>query len=199
MICISLAKLTYNEILKIVKNKKYIYELRLDLLTLKDDEIKKILKINNNIIITDRTKYLSSLTKYIKHKVKYIDIDYKKIDIDTNKLKNKLIISYHNYKTTPKNLKLILKNLKKHKAKQYKISTYTKSISDNLRLLEICSKNNNLIAQGMGKYSILFRLFSPITYAYYKTRTAEGQINYKKIEKIKLLIKTYLKLYLFKL
>jgi len=193
MICISLADLTYTKISKILKHNKYLFELRLDLLNLNEKQISKLININKNIIITDKRKSLKLLVKYIKYGASFVDIDLNKIDISTNKYKNNLIISYHNYKTTPKHLNLVLKKLMKNKAVFYKISTKTNSIADNLSLLDAAAINNNLIVQGMGKKATLFRTFSPIVYSYYKIPTAEGQLNYKNLEKIIKLFKAYFK------
>lgn len=185
MICISLANLKYYEIKKLLIKPKYFYELRLDLLNLTDNEIIKLIKLNKNIIITNRNLKLSSMLSYIKSGAHLIDIDYKKIDISTTKIKNNLIISYHNYEKTPKNLNLVLKKLQKHKSKYYKISTKANDWEDNFRLLRIAKNNDNLIVQGMGTLGLYSRVMSNFSYAYYKTPTALGQIYYEDLEYLK--------------
>jgi 3-dehydroquinate dehydratase len=193
-ICISLANLNFILIKKIIIDKKNIYELRLDKLDLNENQIIKLININKNIILTDRTKKLSSLIKYLNYGLKYIDTDYRKIDFNTLNIKNNLIVSYHNYKTVPKNINNLINDILKYPASFYKISCYTSSIKQNIKLLSLYNKHNNLIIQSMGIRSTLFRLVSPLVYTYYKTSTAKGQLEFFKLKKTINYIKQYINL-----
>lgn len=185
MICLSLADLKYQELKKILKQKKYFYELRLDLLKLNDNEVSKLLKINQNVILTDRTKKLSKMLKYFELGARLIDVDYNNIDVVEAKYFKYLIVSYHNFRSTPKNLEAVFLKIIKNKAKLYKIVCFAKTYKDNIRLLDLEAKHKKLIVQAMGHKGLITRALAEFTYAYYKTPTAEGQIFYKDLEKLR--------------
>lgn len=185
MICVSLVDLNFKELQKVLNDKKFYYEFRLDLLKLTDNEISKLIKINSKIIVTSRTKKLSQMVKYIELGAYLIDIDRNDIDVKTDSYFKKLIISYHNFKSTPKNLEAIILKLNNFKAKFYKIATYAKTYKDNVRLLDLEAKHSNLIVQAMGAKGLITRVMAQFTYAYYKKPSAEGQIFYKDLEKLR--------------
>ena len=83
----------------------------------------------------------------------------------------KLIISYHNFESTPA-LEPVLKRLEKAPADLYKLVTTARKPSDNLRLLELCGKPRSrpLVGLAMGEAGVPSRVLSlsrhcPFTYA----------------------------------
>lgn len=82
--------------------------------------------------------------------------------------RGKLIISYHNFKTTPslKELKTIVLDAKKKGADIVKLATFVATLDENVELLEITrwakSKKIALITVGMGDAGRLSRVMTPL-------------------------------------
>lgn len=102
----------------------------------------------------------------------------------------KVIISYHDFKSTPDDKKLleIVKKAKKAKADIVKIATLVKT-QENLRSLgRILLKTDDLIVIGMGKRGVPTRSLFPIlgsliTYGTVTGSTAPGQLSVKELKK----------------
>lgn len=91
----------------------------------------------------------------------------------------KMIISHHDFETTPANLKDILHSLKSLPAAYYKIAVTPHSINDALKFLP--EKDPRLIFIAMGEIGHMSRIISPliqnpITYACLDHKVAPGQI-----------------------
>ena len=212
MICVSVAYASYDEILRLADEHDLI-ELRLDLLKLSHEDFQNILDKHSNIIVTykhssniediaDITEFNKNREKFfeiaIKYRVEYVDIDIEDILLDkivalTNKNITKLIISYHDYKRTPKvdELLSIVKLCKSKNSHFVKISTFVKEEQDNITLLELLDMNNNIIVSGMGEESRIIRILSsflgsPFTYASIdeKRKTAEGQYTVSELSEL---------------
>ncbi|MDP3765067.1 MAG: shikimate dehydrogenase [Nanoarchaeota archaeon] len=170
-----------------------LIELRLDYIDSFDynliEKIKK--KLKKSLLITCRKKYeggffdgkenyrIDALKNGIKYGADYIDIEYSSDKIDVkhlvkNKNNTKIIISYHNFKETPNNIKNIYKNIKKLNPDLIKIVTNANSVTDNFKIFELIRNANKekkkIIAFCMGSYGQFSRILSiilgsQITYA----------------------------------
>jgi len=94
-----------------------------------------------------------------------------------------VVVSYHNFKTTPgeKRLKAIIKRGKGVKGDIVKITTMVKDKRDLLRLIHITTNHKDLITLGMGRMGTITRVLFPIlgsliTYGSVGTPSAPGQI-----------------------
>ena len=106
--------------------------------------------------------------------------------------KTKLLISWHDFKKTPKfsELKNIMSNMTKF-SHNVKIVTTAKSVDDSTRTLQLYSKNekNNLIAFAMGDNGRISRILclylgSPYTYVSLGKPVAPGQLSIDEVKKI---------------
>ena len=106
--------------------------------------------------------------------------------------KTKLLVSWHDFKKTPKFSEL--KNMMDHMTKfshNVKIVTTAKSADDSTRVLQLYSKNekNNLIAFAMGNSGKVSRILclylgSPYTYVSLGKPIAPGQFSVDEVKKI---------------
>ena len=106
--------------------------------------------------------------------------------------KTKLLVSWHDFKKTPKFSEL--KNMMDHMTKfshNVKIVTTAKSADDSTRVLQLYSKNekNNLIAFAMGDSGRVSRILclylgSPYTYVSLGKPIAPGQFSVDEVKKI---------------
>ena len=106
--------------------------------------------------------------------------------------KTKLLVSWHDFKKTPKFLEL--KNMMNQMTKfshNVKIVTTAKSADDSTRVLQLYSKNekNNLIAFAMGNSGKVSRILclylgSPYTYVSLGKPVAPGQFSVDELKKI---------------
>ena len=106
--------------------------------------------------------------------------------------KTKLLISWHDFKKTPKfsELKNIMNKMTKF-SHNVKIVTTAKSVDDSTRTLQLYSKNekNNLIAFAMGDNGRISRILclylgSPYTYVSLGKPVAPGQLSIDEVKKI---------------
>ncbi|MEI8124746.1 MAG: shikimate dehydrogenase [Parachlamydiaceae bacterium] len=115
----------------------------------------------------------------------YIDLEHDTSSTFINELSYKfpnikLILSYHNFKDTPKNLDEIYREMRKTPASFYKIAVYAKHISDALRLLIWAQQfDEQLIPISMGPHGQISRILGKITYASLddSQMTAPGQLS----------------------
>jgi 3-dehydroquinate dehydratase type I len=135
-----------------------------------------------------------------------MDVDFVDLDIATAPAfiktvkahpKTQLIISYHDFKKTPtiKKLKEIAQKAEKLKADIIKISTFARTFTDSLRMLQLLDdltqSNKRAICICMGKQGRLTRvtghlldnylMYAPLTK---EEKTAAGQITAKELKKI---------------
>ena len=170
-----------------------LIELRIDYIKSFDcNLIKKIKKnLKKPVLITCRKKdegglfnanegkRIEVLENGIKFGADYMDIEYSSSkDSIKHLLKNrkntKVIVSYHNFKETPKNIKNIYNNIKKLNPDLIKIVTNANSVTDNFKILDLIKTANKekkkIIAFCMGSYGQFSRILSiilgsQITYA----------------------------------
>ncbi len=122
-------------------------------------------------------KRVSLLSMIMDNKPFLLDLEYNIIKKNKNllqfikKMKNNILISWHDFDKTPGFIFLDgrLEQMKQI-SKNVKIVTMANSIADNIRILSLYKKSNvNLIAFSMGEYGKISRLFcvylgSPFTY-----------------------------------
>jgi 3-dehydroquinate dehydratase-1 len=179
-----------------------------DMVELRVDEIKDLSKNDLKLIRKRTTKKVifTSIRKEIILKV--LDLGFDFIDIDLSLIKdfnlskqtrNKMIISFHDFKKTPdvNKLKTILNVMRKFKHGIIKIATLANNKQDvrNLFMTLLNKKaNEKMIMVGMGKKGKATRIFGPLfgsflTFAKTKYGSSEqGQIDIDKLKNIYKLI-----------
>ena len=213
--CISIAESSPNKIkikLKVALKKSDYVEVRLDFL--KKEQIPKALEIIkkdlNKIVCTLRPKTEGgrfegnekeriSIIKLISEYNPYLlDIEYntlkknKELVKYLKSTKTKLLVSWHDFKKTPKNTELQnkIKQMSKF-SRNVKIVSTAKSTDDSTRMLELYSKKgkNNLISFAMGDAGKISRILclylgSPYTYVSLGKAVAPGQFSIDEVNDI---------------
>jgi len=213
--CISIGEDTPKKIrtkLKVALKKSDYVEIRLDFL--KSEEVPKTLEIIkkdlNKVVCTLRPKTEGGkFTGNEKERISIIKLiaEYNPflLDIEFNTLnknkelfkylkstKTKLLVSWHDFKKTPKNadLKNKIKQMSKF-SNNVKIVSTAKSTDDSTRMLELYKNKgkNNLISFAMGDFGRISRILclylgSPYTYVSLGKATAPGQFSADEIKKI---------------
>ncbi len=205
MICVSLGNLSFQEAIKILDQVE-MAELRLDLLNFNRREIKKIFSSHPNLIATFRSgrkpekERKTFLFEAITSGARYVDLDLK-TDLDLlNQIKEKikksnchLIISYHDVRKTPSQIRLqqIINQAFRLGAQIAKIACYCRQPADNARLLSLLDDQRSIVVCGLGPIGLVTRIAaplcgSPFTYAYWDgyEPTSFGQISYQKLSKV---------------
>lgn len=210
MICVSIAPKNKNEFAKLIHSASSLsdfVELRGEFL--KEQNLseffaqprpKFIYTINHKSISgNERLRLLKSA---IENKVEFIDIDIENVTPDMVELiqyakqsRTKVILSYHDFKQTPVNLKPIFNKLVEYLPDYVKIVCYANDIEDNLKIFKFLKetkpKQAKLISFCMGEKGEISRILAPkfgsaFTYASINNtlQTAEGQIPAKDLLKI---------------
>ena len=213
--CVSIAESSPSKIkqsLKTALKKSSYAEIRFD--SLKTHEIPKTLEMIkkdlNRVVCTLRPKSeggkfqgsekerIAILKLIAEYSPFLIDVEFN--TIKKNKelakylrlAKTKLLISWHDFKKTPKfqELKKRMDSMSKFSS-NIKIVTAAKTLDDSTRILQLYSKNekNNLIAFAMGDNGRISRILclylgSPYTYASLGKPIASGQFSVDEIKKI---------------
>jgi 3-dehydroquinate dehydratase I len=213
--CVSIAENSSDKIKQNLKDalKKSDYvEIRLDFL--KTDEIPKTLEsIKKNlekIVCTLRPKSeggkfegsekerIAILKLIAEYNPFLLDVEFntikknKELEKYLKSSKTKLLISWHDFKKTPKFSELRSKMNQMSKfSHNVKIVTTAKSVDDSTRILQLYRNNgkNKLIAFAMGDNGRISRILclylgSPYTYASLGKPVAPGQISIDEIKKI---------------
>ena len=195
-ICLSIGHLGYSEILEQLE-KAALAEIRIDLLSLRKNELTTIFSQHKNLIATYRTnddfaQMEKVLTLAMSIGCAYIDIDintpeyYRKKLIETARGKGcKVILSYHNFTETPStnDLEKVVNNLFELGANIAKVACKANTPSDCARIMGLYDNAKNLVAFCMGEIGMITRLAAPIlgapfTYAAIDSKeTAPGQLN----------------------
>ena len=209
MICVSIIEKKYEDIIGILIDTN-LAEIRLDLVELSEKEIEKVFSQKNTpLIATCREgKYsdkerLCILKKAIIAGADYVDIEIESLeeykrDLITHAVRNncKVIISYHNYDTTPETEELIqlINDCYDQGADIIKIACFCNTISDAARMLSLYSvdiKDRSIVSIGMGEIGKITRvasvfLDSPFTYASTTKgkETASGQMEYETLKNV---------------
>ena len=213
--CVSIAESSPNKIkikLKTALKKSDYVEVRLDFL--KKEQVPKALEIIkkdlNKIVCTLRPKTEGgkfegnekeriSIIKLISEYNPYLlDIEYntlkknKELVKYLKSTKTKLLVSWHDFKKTPKNTELQnkIKQMSKFSS-NVKIVSTAKSTDDSTRMLGLYNKRgkNNLISFAMGDLGKISRILclylgSPYTYVSLGKAVAPGQFSVDEVNKI---------------
>ena len=149
-----------------------------------------------------RIALLKSLTAHPSKDQLLIDLDIReqKAEVEwlaTQNHTTPLILSYHNYETTPQTeeLRIITNEMSRNKATIYKFSTYCQTQADALRLLqlqlELRTQNKRHTVLGMGADGLVTRLFGPlwgseIAYApqVMANSSAPGQLTLEELQRL---------------
>jgi 3-dehydroquinate dehydratase-1 len=213
--CVSIAENSSQKIKQKLKDalKKSDYvEIRFDFL--KTDEIPKTLesikkdlkkvvctlrpKLEGGKFEGDEKERIAILKLIAEYNPFLLDIEFNTIKKNKELAKylkttrTKLLISWHDFKKTPKLFEL--KNMMSHMIKfshNVKIVTTAKTIDDSTRVLQLYNKNgkNNLIAFAMGDNGRVSRILclylgSPYTYVSLGKPVAAGQFSVDEVKKI---------------
>lgn len=214
--CLPIIKFKLSEVLKVITENQSSYdffELWLDyIFDINSNVVKNLIKrFDGKLIFLFRRKNLENPKLLLKRRLEIIDlISGSKcfIDLDIsqkkeleylrkNSKKIRLIASFHDYKKTPltKDLEKILEKMGKLHPEIYKISTFCKTDSDALRLLDLLYKlkerNLKCIILGMGEKGKITRIggaivgnemnFAPTIV---KEQSALGQLTKSELEAI---------------
>ncbi|RKX17737.1 MAG: hypothetical protein DRP35_10410 [Candidatus Zixiibacteriota bacterium] len=207
--CITLSENNFTACYQAAKDAELI-ELRLDLVTFTDSELKKLFALKTKFIATCRqngknnTERIKKLKDAIDAGVDFIDIeidsDFQEKMIMYARDKNcQIIISYHNFTRTPSlsELQKIIDVGRKFNPWKIKIVTMANTPQDLSTVLSLYRNNTNLIAFCMGekgKISRLASLFLGADFTFVSPlkgkEVAEGQMDIntmvKLIEELKL-------------
>lgn len=196
-ICISITESDIGKVKKLL-NEFDFCELRLDLIKPDIADLKDLISINKNVIVTcrqtkgiDRIEYLKEA---IKHSPEYIDIEFETEESTKEGLIKlcesygvKRIHSYHNFNETPEYD--FLKKIMKEEYRQFnptiiKVATFVNSEKDNITLLSLLKEGMPLVVLGMGEKGRKSRILAPLfgskfTFASVNNNpSAPGQIDY---------------------
>jgi len=207
MICVSVDAVDYDFCESILR-KHQLIEFRLERTSMSLSEIKELFAMPNRMIAVcrpgrfDETKKLKLLSTAMDAGAMFVDIEYEsskelidEIKTLSKKSNSKLIISYHNYESTPsiEELTNIINECFLLGADIVKIACKSNSETDNITLLSLYSKveSGKLISLGMGNIGKITRLAAPslgapFTYASLEKdmETAPGQIDLVSMKKI---------------
>ena len=214
MVCVAISDKNIEKCLQVLDSVE-MAEIRLDMTDYNPDEIKVVFSHPTITIATCRpdkmgkAEQLKRLAKAIESGAKYVDIEIEADeDLRTlliSKAKKhgcKVIISYHNYDTTPglKELYRIVDECFVLGADIAKLATFSKSKADNARLLSLYSNEKPVIALGMGETGKITRIMAPLMGAEFTfaamdegLATAPGQITYTNLKNILNLLGQHIK------
>lgn len=181
MICVSLADLSYEELLSALEAEDFA-EIRLDQLSLTSAQVSHIFSTHARLIATcrpgneDDSQRVQWLKKAIEAGAAYVDIEVE----SSNELINdmvefahahgcEVIVSYHNFETTPyiSELQKIVNICFEDGADIAKIVTKVNNNADRARILSLYTEDKRMVAFGMGDKGKLTRLLAPLMGAEY--------------------------------
>jgi len=209
MICVPINKKSISSVLNELRKAK-----EADIVEIWFDEIKssgskdlsKIFVSTKKPIIYKVTRPQMISESVLNSKPAYIDLDFKTKVSTLKKVrelspKSKLIMSFHDFRKTPKDIQIkrTVTKMKKRGADVIKIATYAKTVSDSLRILSLLENYSNrgykCIFVAMGKKGVLTRttghlfgnllMFAPLNL---NSSTAEGQISIKDLKEVQKII-----------
>ncbi|HRS18611.1 MAG TPA: type I 3-dehydroquinate dehydratase [Bacteroidales bacterium] len=205
MICVSIPVSNTDECLELIQSAA-MAEIRIDMAGFDMTAVAHVFSsAKKPLIATCRPEIVADndrvklLIHAIQHGAAYVDIEYEaspaiqqKIIAEAKKYTCKVIISYHNYSTTPstKELHTIIDSCFNAGADIAKIATTALTPNDSARILGLYDSYTNLVALAMGKLGAITRiancyLGSPFTFAAInqEQKTAPGQFT---VEEMKL-------------
>lgn len=196
--CISLASQSFEECMRAVGKVKFA-ELRIDSLDITEEQLKTLCSIKHQTIATcrpgkyDNDKRKELLKLAMDAGAGYVDIEYESATEYREELVHYaksndtlVIISYHNFDTTPskEELNAIIAQSKDWGADKVKLATMANNTQDNARILSLYADHTNIIAFCMGELGIITRVAAPtlgsdFTFVAYskKDATAPGQLS----------------------
>lgn len=203
MICTSFIDLDFSDLQSELKQTQ-LAELRLDRLELNTQQLKVLLGLNSQIILSchsekRNTPILDLIKSALPYKPAYLDIPIEnavceqEIIAEARSFGVKIIISYHNFAMTPERPELVrIRN----QALLYnpdivKIACYVNKAMDNTILLSLLNKHGSIISVGMGALGTLTRVTAPLlgapfTYAALNNEllSASGQLTRNELKAI---------------
>jgi len=213
--CVSIAEETPNKIkqtLKIALKKSDFVEVRFDFLKVEQipEVIETIKKDLNRIVCTLRPKTeggrfsgnekerVAVLKLIAEYNPFLLDVEFNTLKKDSSlakylkSTKTELLVSWHDFKRTPKSTELKKKITQMSKfSSNIKIVSTAKSTDDSTRMLELYNKKGkkNLISFAMGDFGRISRILclylgSPYTYVSLGKAIAPGQFSVDEVKKI---------------
>lgn len=176
MVCISLAERDVTKCIQTLQDIE-LAEIRLDLVGYSLEDVQNVFSLDRKLVATCRPdKYEADLQlEYLKTAIEagasYVDIEYEASEsyrlelIKSAREKGcDVIISYHNFETTPSSLKLnkIIDEMVEMGADVAKIATMINNMRDVANIFSLYSRKNRLVALGMGEQGKITRLLAPI-------------------------------------
>lgn len=195
-ICVSLARVPFELCVEALERYPLV-EIRMDALNFSFVQFKELFQMHPNLVTTyrpgdvDDSQRLEMLKNAMLWGAAYVDIEFesnpeyfKEILSYANSLNKKIIISYHNYSTTPplQEIEKISNEMLQMGAHIAKIACTVHNPSHNAELLTLYSKHKNIISIGMGANGKITRIAAPMlgapfTYASLKDfPSAPGQL-----------------------
>jgi len=204
MLCLSIKPTRYKQLPTLLKEAGKncdLIEIRVDALPTIDLEILGAVIKRSALPVLLTLRSVEQDTKTLQQlatlQPAYLDVDHTMpIDCIKNLRKKhpeiKIVLSYHNYKETPRDLDAILKQMRQTPADFYKIATTAQNTLDALRVLLFSKKaGNDVIALAMGSEGMITRILAPVvgspwSYAALSTdsRTAPGQLTVEQLQKV---------------
>ena len=204
-ICVSLGGMPFAACMQVASAFPLV-EIRLDLLKLNPQKIELLAMQCRQWIATCRAGKLNDyertvlLSAAIRSGATYVDIEYEAdivyrrqlIEL-ARKLRCKVIISYHNFETTPDvdTLNQIIEQAKDMGSDLVKLAVTANSPADCAKLMSLYAKHSNLIAFAMGDIGKITRIAAPFLGAEFtfasadeKHLTAPGQLTASQMEEV---------------
>lgn len=210
-ICVSIGGIGYTELINRIKSIHFA-EIRIDMLDFDNQQLKDLFLAHNNLIATCRysKKYgdnrFEILQNCLEWGAAYVDIEIDTDEIQrksivdlAKKLGRKVIVSYHNYDSTPdaESLNTITQSLFDAGADIAKIACMVKLPEDNAKILGLYADFENLVAIGMGTAGIITRVIAPLMGAPFTfasvagIETSPGQLDEHELSNIVNLLESY--------
>lgn len=210
MICVALSETDFDKCLELT-NKFELSEIRIDLTGFNKKQVEKLFSSGKKLIATCRPgkinekERLEILMTAIVAGATYVDVEYetdfgfKKEIITAARKKNcSVIISYHNFESTPTHgqLKIIVDQAFDSGADVAKIACMVNKPEDNASLLSVYEPGKRIVSIGMGELGKISRIAAPFLGAEFtfasatdEFATAPGQISYHKLRTVIELLK----------
>jgi len=211
MICVSIADVTIDEALDIIKTAD-ISEIRLDRLDFKDEDLAGLFLKEYKTLATYRPvegitdeRRMTVLKSAIDSGASMVDVEVENSDIFKEELVSyakdrgcEIIISYHNYEKTPfrRELEQVIAWCFESGADIAKVACMANSVHDSARILSLYDQDKRVIAIAMGEAGRITRVAAPILGSPFtfgsidkSKETAPGQFAREELEQIIELIK----------
>lgn len=204
MICVSLLKDSVDQVVNALKSLT-LAEVRLETLPQTEEMVKTVFNCKAQIVATNRVNDQSEQTRQqvllwaVENGAAYVDVEieseqsFKQPIIEKAKKEGcKVIVSYHNYNTTPSKQELdnIIKTCFEQGADIAKVACLAKTEAHAARILGLADDSRTVLPIGMGKKGQIVRIAapfvgSPFTFACLpEEQAAPGQIEQTVLEKV---------------